>query len=105
MLFRSILNDWFGAGVPKTNELLFRSSLNALDFPTVSLFSDTVETIKTGDWADRSVWSVGRKPLATEFVRVNAGHTVTVGAPATVRNIKLDGTIKFTGPYNLKVTG
>lgn len=104
-VYTDILNDWFGAGIPKTNELLFRSSLNALDFPTVSLFSDTVETIKTGDWADRSVWSVGRKPLATELVRVNAGHTVTVGAPATVRNIKLDGTIKFTGPYNLKVTG
>lgn len=104
-VYTDILNDWFGAGVPKTNNLLFRSSLNALDFPTVSLFSNVVETLKTGDWADRTVWSVGRKPLATEFVRVNAGHTVTVGAPTTVRNIKLDGKIRFTGPHNLKVTG
>jgi uncharacterized protein (DUF1501 family) len=104
-VYTDVLNDWFGAGVPKTNSLLFRSSVNTLDFPTVSLFSDTVETLKTGDWADSSVWTVGRKPFANEFVRVNAGHTVTVGAPTTVRNIKLDGKIKFTGPYNLKVTG
>ncbi len=104
-VYTDLLNDWFGVGIPKTNTLLFKTSPMTLDFPTVSLFSGVVETVKTGNWADRTVWSVGRKPLPTEFVRVNAGHTLTVDAPLVVRNITLRGTIRYTGPFTVRVTG
>jgi uncharacterized protein (DUF1501 family) len=104
-VYSDILNDWFGAGIPKTNTLLFKTSPTVLEFPTVSLFSNMVETVKTGNWADNSVWSVGRKPLATEFVRVNAGHTLTVNAPFTVRNLRVDGQVKYTGAFSVRITG
>lgn len=104
-VYTDILNDWFGAGIGKTNTLLFSPATTTLAFPTVSLFSGMVETLKTGNWADRSVWSVGRKPLASEYVRVNAGHTLTVDAPFSVRNIRLDGKIRYTGPFTVRVTG
>lgn len=104
-VYTDILNDWFGAGVGKTNSLLFRSSQTTLDFPTVSLFSNLVETVKTGNWADRTAWSVGRKPFATEYVKVNAGHTMTIDQDIMVRNIRLEGKLKFTGPYKIRMTG
>lgn len=104
-VYTDLLNDWFGAGIAKTNTLLFKTSPTTLGFPTVSLFSNFVETLKTGNWADKSVWSVGRKPMPTEFVRVNAGHILTVDSPLTVRNIKLDGKIRYTGPFTVRVTG
>ncbi len=104
-VYTDVLNDWFGAGVAKTNSLLFRSSTTALDFPTVSLFSNEVETVASGAWTNKSVWTVGRQPFPGEFVRVNTGHTVTVGQNITVRNVKLNGKIQFTGPYKLMITG
>jgi len=104
-VYTDVLNDWFGAGVSKTNSLLFRSSTSALDFPTVSLFANEVETVASGNWENKAVWTVGRQPFPGEFVRVNVGHTVTVGQNITVRNVKLNGKIQFTGPYKLMITG
>lgn len=104
-VYTDILNDWFGAGIGTTNALLFRSSPTTLDFPTVSLFSDLVETIRTSNWADKAAWSVGRKPFATEYVKVNAGHTMTIDQNVSVRNIRLEGKLKFTGPYTIRTTG
>lgn len=104
-VYSDVLNDWFGAGVAKTNSLLFRSSPSTLDFPTVSLFRNEVETVASGAWTNRAVWTVGRQPLPGEYVRVNAGHTVTIGQDVTVRNVKLDGKIQFAGNYKLRITG
>lgn len=104
-VYSDIIHDWFGAGIDKTNSLLFRSSARTLDFPTVSLFSNVVETIKTGNWADKTAWSVGRRPLATEYVKVNAGHTMTIDQNILVRNIRLEGKLQFTGPFTIRTTG
>ena len=104
-VYTDVLNDWFGVGIPKTNTLLFRSSPTTLDFPTVSLFSDVVETVASGSWTNKSVWTVGRQPFPGEFVRINTGHTVTIGQNTTVRNVKLNGKVQFTGPYKLMITG
>lgn len=98
-VYSDILNDWFGTATATTDTVLFRK------FPTVSLFSNTVETIATGSWQDPSVWSVGRVPLATEYVKVNAGHTLTVNQTISVKNIRLDGKLNFTGPYSILMTG
>lgn len=104
-VYTDILNDWFGAGVAKTNSLLFRSGQSALDFPTVSLFSNMVETTSSGFWQETNRWTVGRVPLANEYVKVNAGHTMTIDRNISVRNIRLEGKLKFTGPYSIRMTG
>ncbi|MBD2700431.1 DUF1501 domain-containing protein [Spirosoma sp. BT702] len=98
-VYTDILNDWFGTNRTTTNSLLFH------EFPTVSLFSDTVETVTSGNWQDRSTWTVGRMPFANEYVKVNAGHTITVGQNIMVKNIKLNGKLKFTGPYKVRIVG
>ena len=98
-VYSDILNDWFGAAPATTDAVLFRN------FPTVSLFASTVETIATGNWQNPSVWSVGRVPLATESVKVNAGHTLTVNQTVSVKNIRLEGKLVFTGPYSILMTG
>jgi hypothetical protein len=73
-------------------------------FPTVSLFSDMVETVASGDWTNAGVWTVGRTPMAGEYVRVNAGHTVTLRQSVDVRNLRLDGKL-VTGGYTVRMTG
>jgi uncharacterized protein (DUF1501 family) len=98
-VYTDVLNDWFGTARTTTSSLLFR------DFPTVSLFSDTVETLASGNWQDKAVWTVGRVPFANEYVKVNAGHTMTVDQTVMVKNIQLAGKLKFTGPYSVKMTG
>ena len=98
-VYTDILNDWFGTAHSTTNTLLFR------EFPTVSLFSDTVETVASGNWMDGAVWTVGRVPFASEYVKINAGHTLTLNQTITVKNIRLDGKLKFTGPYSVRMTG
>ena len=98
-VYTDVLNDWFGTDHTITNSLLFR------EFPTVSLFSNTIETIASGNWQDRSVWTVGREPMASEYVKVNAGHTLTINRTITVKNIQLNGKLNFTGPYTIRMTG
>ena len=98
-VYTDILNGWFGTVPTTTDTLLFH------DFPTVSLFSDTIETIASGNWQDQSVWSVGRVPLASEYVKVNAGHTMTIDHTITVKNIQLEGKLNITGPYSIQMTG
>ena len=98
-VYNDILFDWFGTSRSTTDSLLFRN------FNTVSLFSDFVETIGNGNWNNRDVWSVGRKPLSTEYVKVNPGHTVTVSQDVTVKNIRLEGNLNFTGSFKVNVLG
>lgn len=98
-VYTDVLTDWFGTPQPTTDTLLYHN------FPTVSLFSDTVGSIQSGNWTDPATWSVGRMPLANEYVQVNAGHTVTVGQTVSIRNLKLNGKLKFTGAYSVKLTG
>ncbi|GAB3884009.1 DUF1501 domain-containing protein [Spirosoma agri] len=98
-IYTDVLNDWFGSPPTTTSNLLFR------EFPTVSLFSDTVETLASGNWMDRSMWTVGRVPFANEYVKVNTGHTMTLNETITVKRLQLNGKIKFTGPYTIRMTG
>ncbi|MBN8825554.1 MULTISPECIES: DUF1501 domain-containing protein [unclassified Spirosoma] len=98
-VYTDILNDWFGTASTTTNSLLFHP------FPTISLFSDTVETVASGNWQDKSIWTVGRVPFANEYVKVNAGHTVTISQNTSVKNIRLDGKLVYTGPYSVQVAG
>ncbi len=98
-VYTDVLNDWFGATKAKTDQHLFGH------FKTISLFSDVIETVASGNWNDNNVWTAGRPPFANEYVRVNTGHTVQVNGPVTVRNIQMNGNLNFTGSFGLNITG
>ena len=98
-IYNDILTDWFGTPQSSTNNLLFRN------FNTVSLFTDVVETTGNGFSNDRATWSVARKPLPTEIIKVNAGHTLTINQDITVKNIIVEGTLKFAGDFKLNLGG
>ncbi|MBC3788884.1 DUF1501 domain-containing protein [Spirosoma utsteinense] len=97
-IYADVLNDWFGTDRTLTNTLLYR------EFPTISLFSEIVETVASGSWTNPATWSVGRLPVASDYVTINTGHTITVSQTVTVKNVKLQGKIQFTGSYSIKLT-
>jgi hypothetical protein len=100
-IYSDILRDWFGTEGSTTDALLFRN------FKTTSLFSNVNETIASGAWPDRSIWSAGRAPAAGDYVRVNTGHTIALGQNVTVRNIFVEGggELNILGNYSINTTG
>jgi uncharacterized protein (DUF1501 family) len=94
-VYNDLLSDWFGTGQNKSDELLFRN------FKTTSLFSEVVQTLDSGNWQDRSIWSSGRMPGVKDLVRINPGHTVSLGQNVTVKNIEVSsgGELQFLGNY------
>ena len=61
--------------------------------------------MSTGNWNNRDVLSVGRKPLSSEYVKINPGHNVTIEQDVSVKNIRLEGNLNFTGNYKVNVLG
>ncbi len=100
-VYADILNDWFGTVPSKTDSLLFKN------FKTTSLFSDTVQSLSSGAWANPAVWSNGRIPTSKELIKINAGHIIEVGENITAKNIKVEGggELKLLGNYNVNITG
>lgn len=100
-VYRDVLTDWFGTTSSKTDNILYSN------FKTVSLFSDQVETVASGAWANPDVWSDGRVPLSTDLVRVNTGHIIEVGQEIKAKNVKVNpgGELRFIGDYNVNITG
>ncbi|MEZ0483269.1 DUF1501 domain-containing protein [Fibrella aquatica] len=98
-VYADILNDWFGAGRAKTDELLLQN------FPTVSLFSDVCETVASGAWTNPAIWTVGRLPLPNERVRINSGHQISLTETVTVRSVQLYGTVNYTPGARIRITG
>jgi uncharacterized protein (DUF1501 family) len=96
-VYTDVLTDWFGTAPTTTTNLLFRQ------FPTVSLFSRAVETMASGNWMDKTKWTVGRVPFASEYVKINAGHTMVVDQTIQVKQLQLNGKIQFTGPYKIRL--
>jgi len=98
-VYSDILNDWFGTNKTATNSILFKN------FSTISLFSNTVETIASGAWPDKTIWSTGIVPTLNEYVKINSGHTVSVGENISVKNIQMDGELIFLGAFDVTITG
>lgn len=96
-VYSDILNFWFGLSADKTNNVLFKN------FATISLFSNSVETISSGAWLNPEIWSNGRVPDLTDIVQINSGHTVQVGHDIVAKsvNVKLGGELKFLGNYSV----
>jgi len=100
-IYSDILSDWFGTNPSTTNSLLFKG------FATTSLFSNVIETVGSGSWPDRNIWSAGCMPGPKDYVKINSGHTVSLGQNITVRNIQVDGggELSLLGNYNVTTTG
>ncbi len=99
-IYWDILVDWFGRSKTEATSLFLNKS-----FDTVSLFTDEVCSIKTGSWHDEKTWSCGRVPFTTENARICAGHTVTLNANASVKNLENFGNLTMAAGVNLSVTG
>lgn len=82
-IYWDILTDWFGTSKTEAASILYDKS-----FDTVSLFTEEVCTIKSGDWHDEATWSCARVPFFTENIRICEGHTVTVAENTLVKKIQ-----------------
>ncbi|MES2796487.1 MAG: DUF1501 domain-containing protein [Bacteroidota bacterium] len=94
-VYNDILADWFGTAQLTTNNLLFRN------FDTITLFTDTVDSLSNGNWEDSNIWTVARKPMAHEVVKIKAGHSVSLNENSTVKDLILEGSLTFEGNSNL----
>jgi uncharacterized protein (DUF1501 family) len=98
-IYNDILIDWFGTAQTTTNNLIFRN------FNTVSLFTNVVETLSSGNSSNKDVWSVARKPQSNEVIKVNAGHTLIIDQDTHVKNIILEGNVQINGNFKLNIVG
>jgi uncharacterized protein (DUF1501 family) len=98
-VYSDVLNDWLGNDPANTSQILFQP------FATTSILKPTIETIGTGNWADRSTWSAGRMPLAGESVIVNAGHTLRIPQSVSIHKMDVRGTLDVKPGVQLNITG
>ena len=99
-IYWDILTDWFGRSKADATSLFLNKT-----FDTVSLFTDEVCTIKTGSWHDEKTWSCGRVPFISENARICVGHTVTLNANASVKNLQNYGNLTMAAGVNLSIKG
>lgn len=98
-VYKDILTGWFGESSTNANSVLPPTSTSPL--PTLSLFSDEIETINTGHWEDRTTWSCGRPPLPSEKVKINKTHTVTLTKDVSIKELRLNGVLNKPGKINI----
>lgn len=96
-IYNDILFDWFGTTQTTTNNIIFRN------FDTVTLFTDTVDSLATGNWEHNNVWSVARKPKGNEVVKIKAGHTVTLNENTAIKNVIVEGDLIINENVNLNL--
>jgi surface protein len=59
----------------------------------------------TGNWGTASTWSCGHVPLATEFVQIAPGHTVTLDVNGAAKSLDLRGIISKQATKVLTIQG
>ncbi|MET7253239.1 DUF1501 domain-containing protein [Dyadobacter fermentans] len=97
-VYRDLLVDWLGATETTSNSILYKN------FTTTSLFSDTVQSLGSGMWPDRAIWSTGRMPGPNDIVVINSGHTISVGQDITVKQVHVEGNGELNLLGNYKIT-
>ena len=55
------------------------------------------ETVKSGSWSDPTIWSCGVVPIATDHVKINISHVVSLpsGSTARAKSLELLGNLQF----------
>ena len=66
--------------------------------------TDTWKGAAEGPWTTGSNWTTGKVPTAADVACIGPGKTVTVGNPATVAGLQVEGTLKVVG-VTLTVNG
>ncbi|SFF07552.1 right-handed parallel beta-helix repeat-containing protein [Spirosoma endophyticum] len=66
-----------------------------------------VQTITSGSWTDRLIWSSSNIPDLKDNVKINSGHTVTVNVDQRIsfKTIQIDtgGKLQFIGDFDLSI--
>ncbi|MGB9724245.1 MAG: hypothetical protein ACPL7G_10165 [Chloroflexia bacterium] len=71
------------------------------------VLTPTLHSVASGPWNSPGTWNLGRAPLVTDVVWIQAGHTVQVGGPVVVASLVNEGTLlgPTSGHLVLTVTG
>ncbi len=65
----------------------------------------TVESAMSGSWGTTTTWSCGCLPTAFTDVKINAGHTISIGIPAKAKNVLFqNGSIQYQSGGSLKLS-
>jgi Concanavalin A-like lectin/glucanases superfamily/Domain of unknown function DUF11/IPT/TIG domain/Ig-like domain CHU_C associated/G8 domain len=68
------------------------------------------QSLRSDDWSDATMWSLGTVPSSTDDVKIMAGHTVNGDTAATVQTLEVEGTLDITAAqlnvdYTVILTG
>src|SRR5262249_43208082 len=63
----------------------------------------TIYTVKSGNWADPTVWSLGRLPTTGDIVDIEPGNTITynVNSTAALNTLEIQNTGTLTFATNV----
>ncbi len=64
----------------------------------------TLQSVASGPWNSPSTWNLGRAPLVTDIVWIQAGHTVQVSGPVMVESLVNEGTLLGPASGHLVLT-
>ncbi len=61
-------------------------------------YAESLSSLKSGNWSDRSIWSGGKIPGQGDAVRIDSGHVVVydVNSDAEIRTLHIRGTLTFS---------
>jgi hypothetical protein len=64
------------------------------------------ETVQSGNWSDPSIWSCGIVPIATDQVKINPNHVISLppGLVAEAGTINLLGNIQFGSEASVRLS-
>ena len=81
--------------------------MGAYEYQGIST-TTTIMSITSGNWENANTWNVNRVPVATDFVIIDANHTVTVTTTTAIaKNIeyRLNANLKFANRTAVLNTG
>lgn len=65
----------------------------------------TVESVASGNWGSTATWSCGCLPTSFTDVKINAGHTISIGVPAKAKNLLFqNGSIQYQSGGSLMLS-
>lgn len=66
--------------------------------------SATIKSIKSGRWADASIWDKGRVPKSSDNVLISQGHKVDLGSAAQAGTLSIKGELEISRTNSSSIT-